>query len=162
METLAWKPLHKIERDPKICVVPQVIRRSIHPMTSGNCGKNSDASFAWLPSSINFWPWSISPKSLLPQNLHSLITMWKHAGRCFDKSQRVLLISAEILYLLASHELIGCRRIQAGFPETCLPAVLAATAAAHPPPAPCWEPAPGQGVGWPRAAARDSEFETRD
>lgn len=102
-------------------------------MTSGNRGKNFDASFAWLPSSINFWPWSISPKSLLPQNLHSLITLWKHAGRCFDKSQqRVLLISAEILYLLASHEPIGCRRIQVGFPETCLPAVLAATAAAHP------------------------------
>ena len=84
--------------------------------------------------------------------------MWKHAGRCFDKSQqRVLLISAEILYLLTSHEPIGCRRIQVGFPETCLPAVLAATAAA-PAPGPVLRASAGQGVGWPRAAAETASL----
>lgn len=31
MDPLAGKPLHKTEWDPKTYVVPQVIRRSIHP-----------------------------------------------------------------------------------------------------------------------------------
>lgn len=53
-----------------------------------------------------FWPWSpISPEPLLPQVLHSLIMMWKYRGRQFDRlEQHDLLISAEILFLLPSHD----------------------------------------------------------